>query len=56
MKNVLGENSSRNIQIISARGISKRRLILSTSLKKRISWEKSRPIRPKGASGSTLDP
>ena len=33
-----------------------KRLILSTGLKKKISWEKLKPIGLKGASSKALDP
>ena len=57
MKNVLEVNNSKNILIISVYSISRKRLILSTSLRRIIvNWEKVKPIGLKRASGRALDP
>ena len=57
MKNVLKAGNSGSILIISVYGMSRKRLILSTSLKRIIvSREKLRPIGLKGASSRALDP
>jgi len=57
MKNVLEVDYNGNALIISVYSMSRKRLILSTSLRKIIvRWEKVRAIGLKGASGRTLDP
>ena len=56
MKNVLEVDFSGNVLIISIYSMSRRKLILSISLRKRISREKLRPTGLEGASGRALDP
>ena len=49
------DNSGGNAQRTIAHGISKRKSTRSIG-QKSISWEKVKPIGPKGASGRALDP
>ena len=57
MKNDLEADYSGNVLITSIYSISRKRLILSTSLRRiTVNWEKARTIGLKGASGRTLDP
>ena len=57
MKNILKADYSGNALIISIYSISRKRLILSTSLKRMtVNWEKARPIGLEGASSRTLNP
>jgi len=50
--NVSGGNVWRTI----AYGMFKKRSTRSIGWKKPVSWEKAKPIRPKGASNKALDP
>ena len=57
MKNVLKTDYSRNVLIIRIYGMSRKKLILNTGLKKVIArQEKARAIGLKGASGRASDP
>jgi len=57
MKNILEADYSRNTLIISVYNMFRKRLILSTSLRKIIvRREKARAIGLKGASSRALDP
>ena len=54
---ILEVDNSGNVLIISIYSISRKRLTLSTGLRRIIvSQEKARPIGIKGASSKTLDP
>ena len=56
MRNVLEADYSRNILIISVYNMSRKRLILNISLRKRINWEKLKSIGLKRASNRALNP
>ena len=56
-KNILEADSSKNILIINIYSISKKKLVLSTSLRRMtVSQEKARPTGLKGASSTALNP
>ena len=57
IKNILEAGNNRNTLITNIYNISRKRLTLSTSLKRTtVNQEKVRPIGPKGASSRALDP
>jgi len=49
------DDSGGNAQRTIAHGMSKRKLTRNIG-QKSISWEKTKPIKPKGTSGRALDP